>query len=208
MNEGIRMQLSAFVDGELPANEAELLMRRMGQDAELRKEVAEYLAIGRLIRAEAGLAGADRLYERVAAEIGQRQDDPSAVLADAEVISTGSRSIRPLAGFAIAASVALVAIFALQQTAEDPMPAQMPVPVANSEPTSGVPSMDAQLEKQRVLFRKHAETSSQYGTTGLISQVVTLNFSEDLVDDPELEADDAEQTPRVEPQQPEPVTQP
>ena len=88
------------------------------------------------------------------------------------------------------------------------MPAQMPVPVANSEPTSGVPSMDAQLEKQRVLFRKHAETSSQYGTTGLISQVVTLNFSEDLVDDPELEADDAEQTPRVEPQQPEPVTQP
>ncbi len=208
MNEGIRMQLSAFVDGELPANEAELLMRRMGQDAELRKEVAEYLAIGRLIRAEAGLAGADRLYERVAAEIGQRHDDPSSVLEDAEVISTGSRSIRPLAGFAIAASVALVAIFALQQTAEDPIPAQMPVPVANSEPTSGVPSMDAQLEKQRVLFRKHAETSSQYGTTGLISQVVTLNFSEELVDDPELGAQDAEQTPRVETPQPEPVTTP
>ena len=57
MNEAIRMQLSAFVDGELPSNEAELLLRRMSQDVSLRQEVAEYLAIGRLIRAEAGLAG-------------------------------------------------------------------------------------------------------------------------------------------------------
>ncbi len=208
MNEGIRMQLSAFVDGELPANEADLLMRRLGQDAELRKEVAEYLAIGRLIRAEAGLAGADRLYERVAAEIGQRDEDPSAVPAGAEETAAGSRSVRPLAGFAIAATVALVAIFALQQSAQDPIPAQVPVSVANSEPSSGVPSMDAQLEKQRVLFRKHAETSSQYGTTGLISQVVTLNFSEDLVDDPELDPADDELTPELDPQQSEPATQP
>lgn len=208
MNEGIRMQLSAFVDGELPANEAELLMRRMGQDAELRKEVAEYLAIGRLIRAEAGLAGADRLYERVAAEIGQRHDDPSTVPADAGVKSAGSRAVRPLAGFAIAASVALVAIFALQQTAEDPVPAVQPLPVASSEPGSGVPNMDAQLEKQRVLFRKHAETSSQYGTTGLISQVVTLNFSEELVDDPQLDEADAEPATLDEAQSPEPATQP
>ena len=32
MNEGIEMQISAFVDGELPENEAELLLRRMSQD--------------------------------------------------------------------------------------------------------------------------------------------------------------------------------
>ncbi len=61
MNDAIRMQLSAFVDGELPENEAELLLRRMSQDVELLQEVAEYLAIVRLMRAEEGLAGADRL---------------------------------------------------------------------------------------------------------------------------------------------------
>ena len=48
MNDGIRMQISAYVDGELPENEAELLLRRMSQDAELRQEVAEYLGSHRL----------------------------------------------------------------------------------------------------------------------------------------------------------------
>ena len=64
MNDAIRMQLSAYVDGELPENEAELLLRRMSQNVELRREVAEFLAIGRMLRGEPGIAGADRLVER------------------------------------------------------------------------------------------------------------------------------------------------
>jgi len=44
------MQISAFVDGELQDLEADLLLRRMSQDVELRAEVAEFLAIGRLVR--------------------------------------------------------------------------------------------------------------------------------------------------------------
>ena len=50
MNEAIRMQLSAFVDGELPENEAEMLLRRLSQDVELRQQVAEFMAIGRALR--------------------------------------------------------------------------------------------------------------------------------------------------------------
>ena len=68
------MQISAFVDGELPENEAELLLRRLSQDAELRQEVAEFLALGRLIRSEAGLSGADRMHERISAEINERAE--------------------------------------------------------------------------------------------------------------------------------------
>ena len=37
MNDGIKMQISAFVDGELPDNEAELLLRRLSQDLDLRQ---------------------------------------------------------------------------------------------------------------------------------------------------------------------------
>ena len=103
------MQLSAYVDGELPDNEAELLLRRLSQDGELRQQVAEYLAIGRMIRAEAGLSGSDRLHRRVSAEIDERPLDAAS---GAEVAGLG-RAIRPLAGFAIAATVALVAIFAV-----------------------------------------------------------------------------------------------
>ncbi len=177
MNDAIRMQLSAFVDGELPENEAELLLRRMSQDAELRREVAEYMAIGRLIRNEAGLAGADRLNERVTAEIDQRPVDTNVL----KSVVRASWATRPLAGAAIAAAVALVAIVALQNTGLDEAPEAAPVPIANES----VPQLDAQQERQRQYFLNHVETSSEHGANGLSSQVVTLRFSEDLVEFPD-----------------------
>lgn len=185
MNDGIRMQISAFVDGELPENEAELLLRRMSQDAELRQEVAEYMAMGRLMRGEPGLAGADRLHERIAAAI----DDRPADAGDSTSVATASRAIRPLAGVAIAATVALVAIFALQQTTGvDELPVESPLPVANEI----VPNVDAQQERQRQYFLNHAETSSQFGANGMNSRVVSLRFSEDIT--PELEEIDEPDT--------------
>jgi negative regulator of sigma E activity len=186
MNEGIRMQVSAFVDGELPDNEADLLLRRMSQDVELRKEVAEYLAIGRLTRGEAGLAGADRLHERIAAAIDDRPaDDGNSAGA---TITTASRAIRPLAGIAIAASVALVAVFTLQQTTGiDELPVDEPLPLANEV----VPNIDAQQERQRQYFLNHAESSSQLGASGMISRVVTLRFSEDVT--PQVDVDESDE---------------
>jgi len=109
------MQVSAFVDGELPENEAELLVRRLSQDAVLRQQVAEYLAIGRIMRGEYSAQGSDVLRERIAAELDER---PLQDVADSVVIEKSSRYVRPLAGFAIAASVALVAIFGLRQTVD------------------------------------------------------------------------------------------
>jgi len=166
------MQVSAFVDGELPGNEAELLLRRMSQDIELRQAVAEYLAIGRLMRSEPGLAGADRLHERIGAAI----DDRPADAGDSAGNTTASRAVRPLAGIAIAATVALVAIFTLQQTTGvDELPADAPLPVAGV-----VPDIDEQQERQRQYLLNHTETSSQFGANGMISRFVTLQFSEEL----------------------------
>jgi sigma-E factor negative regulatory protein RseA len=175
------MQVSAFVDGELPENEAGLLLRRMSQDVELRKEVAEYLAIGRLIRAEPGLAGTDRLHERIAAAIDERP----AEMDDAEGAAPGSRAVRPLAGVAIAATVALVGIFALQQIkGVEELPTEGPLPVV----VEVVPNIDAQQERQRQYLLNHAETSSQMGANGMNSRVVTLQFSEEVT--PNSEADE------------------
>jgi len=115
MNEAIRMQVSAFVDGELPENEAELLVRRLSQDAVLRQQVAEYLAIGRIMRGEYSAQGSDVLRERIAAELDER---PLQDAADTVAVEKSSRYVRPLAGFAIAASVALVAIIGLRQTVD------------------------------------------------------------------------------------------
>jgi negative regulator of sigma E activity len=112
MNDAIRMQISAFVDGELPENEAEMLLRRMSQDAELRQQVADYLATGRLIRGERSVAGMDRLRDRIAAEINERPLQEDTSVAEQHT----PRYVRPLAGVAIAATVTLAAIFGLQQT--------------------------------------------------------------------------------------------
>jgi len=111
-------------------------------------------------------------------------------------IAEPSRKIRPLAGVAIAATVALVAIFALQQNTEvDALSTEGVIPVANNAAVGdGVPTVDAQLERQRLYFRNHAETSSEFGANGMNTRVVTLRFSEDLTEEPESD-DSAADTP-------------
>jgi len=111
MNDAIKMQISAFVDGELPDNESQLLLRRLCQDIELRQQAAEYFAIGRAIRGQRGVAGIERLRERIAAAIDDKslQDEFDAIE------PTQRRYLRPVAGAAIAATVAVVAILGFQQ---------------------------------------------------------------------------------------------
>ena len=119
MNEAIRMQLSAFADGELPDNEKELLLRRLSQDAEMRRQVAEYMAIGRAMRGDATISGVDTLRDRIAEAIGDIDTD---VASEAIEVSkpVETRVTRPLAGMAIAATVALAAIFGLRQMSVTP----------------------------------------------------------------------------------------
>ena len=186
MNEAIRMQLSAYVDGELPQNEAELLLRRTSQDVELRQEVAEYLAIGRVMRGEAGVAGVDRIHDRVLAEIDHRIDVDSA----AGVVEPPARTIKPLLGVAVAATVALVAIFGLQQTTSvDRVEPQEAVTTV----VDAVPDYSPEQDQLRQYLLSHGETSSQLGANGINSRLVTLRFSSEVVVEPD-DADDTDDT--------------
>ena len=182
MNEAIRMQLSAFVDGELPENEAELLLRRLSQDAELRQHVAEYMAIGRAIRGDTQVAGIDGLRDRVAATIDEAPSHDEAV----DEVPAGDRMIRPLVGFAIAATVAVVAIFGLQRmTAIDGQAPQ----IADSQESSSYtepPSDTLEDELLREFRRTHAESVSQQSIN---TRLISLEFSEDFV---EIESEDKE----------------
>ncbi len=110
MNDALRMQISAFVDGELPENENELLLRRLGQDAALRQQVAQYLQIGRLIRRDHEVPGMSELRDRIAVSLGQ---EPVQHPVEAEV--PASRFTRPAVGVAIAASVAVMALLGIRQ---------------------------------------------------------------------------------------------
>lgn len=170
------MQLSAYVDDELPQNEAELLLRRLSQDVKLRQEVAEYLAIGRVMRGEVGVAGIDGIRNRVLAAI----DDTAGTTTDAVIENEpATRALRPLVGVAIAATVALAAIFGLQQTTGvDDVVLQDGNPLG----VKVVPDYAPQQDQLRQYFLSHGETSSQLGANGMKSRLVTLRFSEELID--------------------------
>ena len=93
MNDALRMQISAFVDGELPNNEAELLLRRLSQDAALRQQVSRYLDIGRLLRQDRTVPGMDQLRGRIAAALGDELVQPEDAVAPGQacVIYDGTR---------------------------------------------------------------------------------------------------------------------
>ena len=52
MSEQIREQVSAFLDGELPNSETDLLLKRLMRDAELRERFGSYALIGEACRSE------------------------------------------------------------------------------------------------------------------------------------------------------------
>ena len=196
MNDAIRMQISAFVDGELPDAEADLLLRRMGQDAELRRKVAEYLEIGRALRGERSVPGIDRLQERIAAEIDDKPLDDDVVVPETK---SGS-AIRPLIGVAVAASVALIAIFGLQMTPgiDEKLAGDNTVAEVVEDPGYTVPQqVDEQL---RQYYLSHGASSSELGANGMNARLVSLRLSdeafseEDAVDSDEAD-DSADESP-------------
>lgn len=151
MNDAINMQVSAFVDGELPDNESELLLRRLSQDAELRQQAADFLAIGRAMRGQRGVPGMEHLRDRIAAAIDNNQEQ-----ADFDAIEpTDRRLVRPVAGFAIAATVALAAILGLQRMDATVVPEASPVAgIADAAPE------DASYTVPDAYYQLHREASS------------------------------------------------
>jgi sigma-E factor negative regulatory protein RseA len=116
MSEQIREQVSAFLDGELPNSETELLLKRLTRDGELRESFGRYALIGEALRG----SGSQILTRGFASRVNLAIDgEPVAVHAVAATVRE-RRWWRPLAGVTVAAGVAAVAIVALQQRAISP----------------------------------------------------------------------------------------
>lgn len=177
MNDAIKMQISAFVDGELPQNEAELLLRRLCQDGELRQQAAEYMAVGRIMRGEKTLVGMAQLRERIAADL----DDENVQLDLPESQAAPARFARPLVGFAIAATVALVALLGLQQISTGPAAPEQETP-AVAEAVDGsytVPQVDE--DPLRDYYQMHNASASYVGAGSINARLVDFQVREDLV---------------------------
>src|ERR1700731_4219630 len=116
MSEQIREQVSAFLDGELPNSETELLLKRVTRDPELREGFGRYALIGESLRGGTHA----RLSQGFPGRVNRAMGGEPRVAAPATV---GGGSVvwwRPFAGAAVAAGVAAIAVVALQQRAIAP----------------------------------------------------------------------------------------
>ncbi len=128
MSEQIREQVSAFLDGELPGSETELLLKRLARDPELRESFGRYALIGESLRGATRVPLTRGFAGRVNCAI---DGEPAAVSAPA-LRARPAAWWRPLAGAAVAAGVAAVAVVALQHRADGPaLGASSPVTAQN-----------------------------------------------------------------------------
>lgn len=132
MTDTINEQISAFVDGELPDAERELLQKRLAADDELRSTWQRYHLIRDAIREDLPEfinKGNDMTY---------MQDD-SDVSSVRSSVSLSQRFIRPLAGMAIAASVAVIAVVGVLYNGDQLAPQALPQIAVSPASTVSMP---------------------------------------------------------------------
>ena len=165
MSEQIREQVSAFLDGELPSAETELLLKRLARDPELRESFGRYALIGESLRG----GGRSSVTRSFAARVN-RAIDGEPVSAQASPLRIHSpRWWRPFAGAAVAAGVAAVAVVALQQRAVVPGPHALALTAQNAA-VSNVAASNAGVSKpgRRAAQRRRTDSSSRAARPGRV----------------------------------------
>ncbi len=142
-----RETLSALFDGELQGDAARFAARRLGHDAQWRQACGRWQLCGDVLRGQARAVAAPGFAERVAAAIaaeavrgaGPALEEAAAASAPALRARPARASRRGWIGGALAASVAMAALFAARPFSEDPVPVADPAQVAAQAPATAQP---------------------------------------------------------------------
>jgi len=143
MTDALNEQLSACLDGELPPAELDLLLKRLERDPELRQTLGRYSAVGEAMRQAKPAIASRSLADKVMAAVEQ---EPAAARRRVRVPPVILRSLRPVAGIAVAATVAAVAIFSVQQAGVTPGP------VLANQPASASSAVVAQSDDEAASY--------------------------------------------------------
>ena len=179
MKENLYEQLSALVDDELPLAEQTLLLKQLGADAELRDRLARYQLISDSLgnhlppRVDAGF------HKEIHAAL---QDEPAVHVAPAPHIAG---LFKPVAGLAVAASVAVVAVFSLQTVREETgadTPVVAAVPAAEDylraeapAPVSATPNTPQSLDAYLVNHNEYAVNRGMLPYVRLVGHEMNVN---------------------------------
>lgn len=127
-----RQQLSALFDDALPPHEARFLLRRLQHDESLAQCLSRWQLCGDVLRGHAHAPAPEGFMQRVAGAVA------------AEPVAGRGRRFGWAPGLALAASVAVVALFVARQLPEAAQPDADPVPVVASRPATDAAAVPAQ----------------------------------------------------------------
>ena len=114
-----RQQLSALVDGELERDQARFLFKRLDDDAELTGAWQRWHVVGECLRGHGPAAVRAEFMANISLAIA---DDPTP-----RSSGVSRETLKWIGGFAVAASVALVALMAVRPGVQDPANAPQPL---------------------------------------------------------------------------------
>jgi sigma-E factor negative regulatory protein RseA len=117
MTDQIREQMSAFLDGELAPGEADLLVRRMERDVDLRRAFGTYVLVGETLRAPGSPMASPGFAARVSAALDERTAEIPPAAGRTGRAPPVRRWLRPLAAGAVAAGAALAAVLLVRPDA-------------------------------------------------------------------------------------------
>lgn len=201
MTDKLLEQVSALADDELDSREAEMLLQRMQRDDKLRNAWERYHLVGEAMRSALPKATDLDLAARVATVIENDEESVHPVFANRIM-----QQLRPVAGLAVAASVAMLAVFTLQGP-DDVGPFEV-VPIAGNPPAtvpliaprrvdfSGVRSPELQ-DQLRSYLLDHSEHSGSAKLRGGVMPYVQIAAQDTRPVDPVEE--DPETVQKVEP---------
>jgi len=183
MKDALNEQLSACLDGELPPAELDLLLKRVGKEAELRGAIGRYSLIGEAMRAErpaiasrdfaskvmAAVAQEEPLQAPVALPIPQRvtEQRPAVQKVSPALVRYGRQAF----GMAIAAGVAAVAVLTMQPVGQPELVGSEAPLVAANEP-SVAPVVDPDADASYVVPTSTSNSAFIPGGTRLTNYVV------------------------------------
>lgn len=188
MKDEIREQLSALVDDELTELERPLLLGRLQRDTGLRACMGRYQLIGDVIRGGVTQASGLGIANRVQRALNEDTALQAAKSGRGTITTSASRlPWKPLAGFAVAASVALVALFSiqnLQQAQVAPVVASnmttAPAQLAVSSEASKWDRIDQSQVEQRLngYLVNHNEYAARNGMQGVSPYIRIVGFED------------------------------
>ena len=199
MTDAVNEQISACLDGELPEAELDLLLKRLERNPELREALGRYTVIGEAMRHAHPAVASRSFADKVMAAVDQ---EPAKARRAVRFSPRLVRSLRPVAGIGIAATVAALAIFSVQRAGVTPDP------IAANEPTSAATTVVAQNDDEAASYIVPTSTSqsafvpatrltnyvvahSEYSSPLARRSVLTGVLAEDD-GDPDVAADGAE----------------